>query len=517
MVFSQTSHKTRSLLKVVDIDHLKSNKEQQENGGGTTGVITGGNKEPLPQSLAPASSTSFSEEFLKPEPAYESTMYHESDYGFFQDLEQLCFDPAREEQVQTIDSIKVTKERAHNNDTLHTPYSPQDWETFGPNSPAQASMYCITPHDSLSPMADEFVQLDKLLPSIEVDTYDQNKYQEPTLDFNNMPVVFGDLVAERMADVGTVQVMDPDGWNLQHQEFSKQYTTTHNILPFIEEEETMDSRLVTVKPGELENDFTVSRFILGNELGEEADKKPEAEKRLGLSVSIPRTVAWAGDVISTPDIVTYVEQLEKEECPLLDTTSHSEWPTEVVELEPTSLSPAIKSPKMEYQPITPNSESQVESDNEEKPYSSSRKRRHSSEDSDYTPDVEYTPRNNKRKPKKPNIPIKDMIMALEGSQQLKKARRGRPPKRRESTVSTCSIDDTTSNVSTQEMKYRELRDKNNEASKRSRMNRKLKELQMEQLVLDLEDRNQKLKVKADILEEMTKKLKEALMTAILQK
>ncbi|KAL0881547.1 hypothetical protein ABMA27_001384 [Loxostege sticticalis] len=512
MVFSQTSHKTRSLLKVVDIDHLKSNKDQQ--GNGTTGVITGGNTEPLPSSPEPT--TSFSEEFLKSEPDFESAMYHESDCGFFQDLEQWCFDPAKEEQVQTIDSLKVTKERAHNNDTLHTPFSPQDWETFGPSSPAQASMYCITPHDPLSPATDDFVQLDKLLPTFANNTY-KEKYQEPTLDFNNMPVVFGDLESEKMADVNTVQVMDMAGWSLPHSDYNKHYTNTQNIMPFFEED-TTDSRLVTVTPGEVENDFTVSRFILGNERGEGA-AMAEAEKRHGLSVSIPARVAgWAGDVISTPDIVTYVDQLEKEKCPLLDTTSASQWPVEETELAPTLHSPTLKSPKMEYQPITPNSESQVESENEEKPLSS-RKRRHNSEDSDesYTPDAEYTPRNSKRKPKKPNIPIKDMILALEGSQQLKKARRGRPPKRRESTVSVCSIDDANSNVSAQEMKYRELRDKNNEASKRSRMNRKLKELQMEQLVLDLEDRNQKLKVKADILEEMTKKLKDALMTAILQK
>lgn len=457
-------------------------------------------------------------------------------------------------QLYFTDSLKVTKERAHNNDTLHTPFSPQDWETFGPSSPAQASMYCITPHDPLSPATDDFVQLDKLLPTFANNTY-KEKYQEPTLDFNNMPVVFGDLESEKMADVNTVQVMDMAGWSLPHSDYNKHYTNTQNIMPFFEED-TTDSRLVTVTPGEVENDFTVSRFILGNERGEGA-AMAEAEKRHGLSVSIPARVAgWAGDVISTPDIVTYVDQLEKEKCPLLDTvsisehvtnltgkihdkslpqnyrndadntkllfpllqTSASQWPVEETELAPTLHSPTLKSPKMEYQPITPNSESQVESENEEKPLSS-RKRRHNSEDSDesYTPDAEYTPRNSKRKPKKPNIPIKDMILALEGSQQLKKARRGRPPKRRESTVSVCSIDDANSNVSAQEMKYRELRDKNNEASKRSRMNRKLKELQMEQLVLDLEDRNQKLKVKADILEEMTKKLKDALMTAILQK
>lgn len=179
------------------------------------------------------------------------------------------------------------------------------------------------------------------------------------------------------------------------------------------------------------------------------------------------------------------------------------------------------SPLIEYEPITPKSECQAESESETKSYTSRRKRRHDSEDSDktYTPDEEYIPRTyTKRKQKKPSIPIKEMILKLEGSQELKKARRGRPPKiRRESTVSICSIDDTNSNVSAQDTKYRELRDKNNEASKRSRMNRKLKELQTEQLALDLEERNKKLKIKADILEEMTKKLKDALMTAILQK
>lgn len=169
-----------------------------------------------------------------------------------------------------------------------------------------------------------------------------------------------------------------------------------------------------------------------------------------------------------------------------------------------------------YSPITPKTESFIESDDDAKSHVS-RKRRRDSEDSDktYTPYAEKpSPRKYKRR--KPNVPIKEMIIALEESQPLTKARRGRPPKRRDSTVSSiCSIDNS-STLSTQDMKYREVRDKNNEASKRSRMNRKLKELQMEQLAIDLEERNKKLKVKADILEDMTKRLKDALMTAILK-
>lgn len=173
---------------------------------------------------------------------------------------------------------------------------------------------------------------------------------------------------------------------------------------------------------------------------------------------------------------------------------------------------------VDYEPITPKTESHIDSDVDDSKSHSSRRRRRDSEDSDetYTPYVEQTPRKHKRR--KPSIPIKDMILALEEAQPTTKARRGRPPKRRDSVVSSvCSIDDNASSVSTHGSTYRALRDKNNEASKRSRMNRKLKELQMEQLADDLEDRNKKLKVKADILEDMTKRLKDALMNAILQK
>lgn len=58
MVFSQTSHKTQSILKVVDLDRLTSNKEQQANSK-NGGVIAGGETRPMPSSPAPT--TSYSE------------------------------------------------------------------------------------------------------------------------------------------------------------------------------------------------------------------------------------------------------------------------------------------------------------------------------------------------------------------------------------------------------------------------------------------------------------------------
>lgn len=59
MVFSQTSHKAQSILKVVDLDRLKSNKDQQANGK-ENGVIAGGEPRATPSSPA-APPASFSE------------------------------------------------------------------------------------------------------------------------------------------------------------------------------------------------------------------------------------------------------------------------------------------------------------------------------------------------------------------------------------------------------------------------------------------------------------------------
>lgn len=51
-------------------------------------------------------------------------------------------------------------------------------------------------------------------------------------------------------------------------------------------------------------------------------------------------------------------------------------------------------------------------------------------------------------------------------------------------------------------KYRELRDKNNEASRKSRLQRKLKEQQMETELQELESKNVRLKAKADEMKRM---------------
>ncbi|KAM3967070.1 chorion b-ZIP transcription factor isoform 1-T2 [Aphomia sociella] len=519
MVFSQMSHKAQSVLKVIEIDRLKPSKNQQVTD--QTGVAAEANSGVTLSS--PMATTTFSEEYLKPEPLFDNTMFRESDYEFFQDL-GMSFDHDRDELAQTTDkSMKKLDTRANTNDTLYTPYSPQGWDVTSPL--AQASFYCSTPKDSPSPKA-----MDTLIFSdVFQDHNNKNKieFSEQFLDISSLPVVLGEEASENVVGKSWSEVTTPDDWSsTYHTTHYTKYTDTQN-MPFIHQDDSInqdDCKYMAVIPREVErNDVVISEYLLNDNQGKGAILEETGTKSLplGLSVDIPAALTSAGPNISTPDVLNYVEQLEEETCSYIDKKLPMKWlieDTNVVTITD-SITDATSPSPTNYRPITPKDESHIESDDDIK-LDSSRKRRHDSEDSDetYKPYAEHTT-TRKYKKRKSNIPLKDMILALEGSQNLVKPRkRGRPPKRRESTVSSvCSVDDNSSTVSTHEMKYRELRDKNNEASKRSRMNRKLKELQMEQVAEELEEQNKKLNVRVKVLEEMTVKLKNALMTAMTQK
>lgn len=88
--------------------------------------------------------------------------------------------------------------------------------------------------------------------------------------------------------------------------------------------------------------------------------------------------------------------------------------------------------------------------------------------------------------------------------------RGRPPKRTGSISSECSKDSDTS-------KYRELRDKNNEASRRSRHKRKMKELEIEKEADELMSNNIKLKAQVEELEKMVTNFRENLFKIMIRK
>lgn len=65
-------------------------------------------------------------------------------------------------------------------------------------------------------------------------------------------------------------------------------------------------------------------------------------------------------------------------------------------------------------------------------------------------------------------------------------------------------------------RYRELRDKNNEASRKSRQNRKTRDLEMKEYAEKLASDNQTLKIKADEMERLVKKLRQALLEAVVK-
>ncbi|KAL1132124.1 hypothetical protein AAG570_010082 [Ranatra chinensis] len=93
---------------------------------------------------------------------------------------------------------------------------------------------------------------------------------------------------------------------------------------------------------------------------------------------------------------------------------------------------------------------------------------------------------------------------------------GGPKKLRKYSIDSDDGDSIKSGGTTND-RYRELRDRNNEASRKSRLNRKQKEIQMNQLAIQLEQQNVYLKNKADSLEKLVKKLRDTLMNIVLKK
>lgn len=104
----------------------------------------------------------------------------------------------------------------------------------------------------------------------------------------------------------------------------------------------------------------------------------------------------------------------------------------------------------------------------------------------------------KRKNKKDNLTY--------GDELPKPAKRGRPMKQNISISSS-------NNVS----RYREMRDKNNEASRKSRLNRKMKEKLLEDEANELEDRNRRLKAKVEHLDSLVSTMRTNMMQVLLKK
>ncbi|KAJ8919129.1 hypothetical protein NQ315_012114 [Exocentrus adspersus] len=137
-----------------------------------------------------------------------------------------------------------------------------------------------------------------------------------------------------------------------------------------------------------------------------------------------------------------------------------------------------------------------------------RKRRYTDDDEDYVPPSKKTITQRK------TIVTQDSDSEFDSDADIdikpKTKARGRPPKRTESVSSDCSKDSDAS-------KYRELRDKNNEASRKSRLKRKIKELELEKEADDLLCRNIKLKAQVEELEKMVTNFRDNLFKIMIKK
>lgn len=136
---------------------------------------------------------------------------------------------------------------------------------------------------------------------------------------------------------------------------------------------------------------------------------------------------------------------------------------------------------------------------------SSHKRKHKKDDDeDYVPPVSL-----QKKFITSNAVQYDSDSSIE-EEPVKRTRRGRPPKR----SLTISSEDCEEPIAG---KYRLMRDKNNEASRKSRLKRKMKEMAHEGELQDLEERNTKLKAQVAELDRTVTNFRTNLMQILLKK
>lgn len=152
-----------------------------------------------------------------------------------------------------------------------------------------------------------------------VPAWDNNgQFKETFLDFSSLPVVIEGLTSEKVTDTSSWQVADPVELTNTHdtQYYHHMYTNTaHTTAPFIDAEDSLDLKFGSIIPREVEsNDVVISEFII-NEDQDLMGLMHGNTKTEGLKVDVSaRAPVWPNDIISTPEVLSYVEQLEKEKC-----------------------------------------------------------------------------------------------------------------------------------------------------------------------------------------------------------
>lgn len=158
------------------------------------------------------------------------------------------------------------------------------------------------------------------MPLPEWDKDNNMQFKETFLDISSLPVVIGDSTSEKVTDTIPWQVQDPvELTNTHDSQYQHMYTyTTHDTAPFIDGEDSIDLKFGNVIPREVEsNDVVISELFFNDQqdlLGVMQDSVMQRQTE-GLSVDVSaRVPTWPTDIISTPEVLSYVEQLEKEKC-----------------------------------------------------------------------------------------------------------------------------------------------------------------------------------------------------------
>lgn len=215
------------------------------------------------------------------------------------------------------DEMKPTEERALNTNTPNTPLSPQGWDVVDANSPlALTGFYSSTPKDFLSPN----MQSSKFMyPDLNSDK------QEQFMDISSLPVVIGDLASDDLGNTNQLLTNeDQHSWiNTQDKKYTQPHTYNYNHnMPFIDQEDSLgcDTKYINWSDAIFTsqtntNDVLISEYIINDQnqaVATTTSTIPDGKQNLKLDIPSRAPLYINDPVITTPDIVHFVEQLEKE-------------------------------------------------------------------------------------------------------------------------------------------------------------------------------------------------------------
>ncbi|XP_060523521.1 uncharacterized protein LOC132700316 isoform X2 [Cylas formicarius] len=226
---------------------------------------------------------------------------------------------------------------------------------------------------------------------------------------------------------------------------------------------------------------------------EDSDSCDDAKRQLKLNFGVfGGAPAKPAVSLNTPDIIEEVVDLAGDNFNILDLVDNED--LQALGVEDDLLS-SLSSPR-DHPPSTPSTPSYASST--KRP----RKRRYSFEDDDE--DEDYKPPTSKRRPSTVRLRDIDVEATSSDDDYDEGAAKRRTPKRRGSAGGRVDH-------------YRELRDKNNEASRKSRLKRKIRELEFEKEADELHVRNIKLKAQVEELEKMVSTFRNNLFQILVKK